>query len=402
MRAVVLAALLCAACDPPSPSLHFRLDDSVVGQCPSSDCAEVDVTCRMWMSIRMIDPAHPLTPFLTQCDEVPLQASRDICSIGGIDLKEQLVPARNLEIQVALFPESMITKDTDGNWVCPSTTQFDAATGFPIASDQTPAAGGRSFYHAGDDKVTVNLGCTDLAPIQSCGTVDEVPVTAEVVDFDTQLMFTGPMTVSVGEPHSNDPYYSLAPSDLTSLTYDSTPSVRKWRGEVSRFPPSYACLAVIDDAPQSTTSAVCYDPDPAAGIRLDWPGAPGTNQTHVGTGIRLSKAALDQLLVAQGLTMFPTHGMTIGLVLDENGVPAEGQVVTASAGTVNYFSADRLGIDLGGKTTKSGAFVSLDAPLGTVFSTPNPQAPFPTVARYGGRIDGKVTVVILQFTGGAT
>lgn len=356
------------------------------------------------MSIRIIDPAQPLTPFLTQCEEVPSNSTDDICAIGGIDLKRQELPVRDLEVQVALFPETMITKDSAGDWVCPSTTQFDASTGFPISSDQTPAVGGRSFYHSGDDKVTVNLGCTDLTPIQACGSVNQVPVTAVVDDFDSRQVFTGPMTVSVGEPKSSDPFHTLNPSDLTSLTFDTASNPRKWRGEVSHLPASYACLAVIDDAPQSTTSVACYDPDPAAGLRLDWPTSVGDNTKHVGTGVRLSKIALDQLLATQGLTMFPTHGMTIGLVLDEGNMPMADQVVSVGpdgTGTVSYFSADRMAIDLGGKTSASGAFVSLDAPFGTTFMTSRTQSPFGSVARIGGRIDGKVTIVILKYSAGA-
>ena len=321
-----------------------------------------------------------------------------MCAIGGIDLKQQVVPVQDLEVQVALFSESMITKDDAGEWVCPATTQYDASTGFPIASDQTPVAGGRSFYHSGDDAVIVDLGCTDLTPIQACGSVDQVPVLAEVDDFDSQLAFTGPMTVSVGEPASSDPFHVLGPGQLTSLTFDPTPTVKKWKGEVSHLPATYACLAVLDDAPQSTTSVVCYDPAPINGLHLDWP-FPGFDATHSSTGIRLSKAALDQMLTAIGAGAFPPHGMTIGLVLDENGAPLANQVVMSNGGTINYFSADRMGLDLGMKTTGSGAFVSLDAPFGTVFWTGT--TPQPTIYRVGGRIDGKVTVVILKITSGA-
>lgn len=401
VRALATAALLFAACEPSPPSIHFRLDDSSVGQCPSSDCTGVSVTCRMWMGIRIIDPTKPLSPYLDQCDEVPERQTQDICAIGGIDLKQQEVPVRDLEVQVALFPESMITKDENGEWVCPTTTQFDATTGFPIASDQTPAVGGRTFYHVGDDTIVVNLGCTDLTPIQACGSADQVAVAADVFDFDSALEFTGPMTVSVGEPISADPFHLLGPAQLTSLTFNPTQLVKKWRGNISKFP-SYACLAVLDDSPQSTTSVVCYDPNPTNGNHLDWP-FPGDDTAHVSTGIRLSKAALDQMLAAQGLSSFPPHGMTIGIVVDEDGTPMANQVVQtlpAGSGTVNYFSADRTGIDLGMVTTESGAFVSLDAPFGTTFRVNSTLAPV-SVSRIGGRIDGKVTIVILRFTGGS-
>jgi hypothetical protein len=167
------------------------------------------------------------------------------------------------------------------------------------------------------------------------------------------------------------------------------------------LPASFACLAVLDDAPQSTTSVVCYDPNPSNGLHLDWP-SPGDDASHVGTGVRLSKAALDQILAAIAIP-FPTHGMTIGLVLDDNGAPLSNVAVAVSppnAGTINYFSSDRAGIDLGNRTTASGAFVSLDAPFGTKFSVTG-GLPQRTLSRIGGRIDGKVTIVILKFTSGS-
>lgn len=399
MRALLVATVLLAACNTPSPLIVYRLDDTSVGQCPSTECSQVAVSCRTWMSIRIIDPAHPLTPYLTQCDEVPMRTANDLCAIAGINLKDPTLPLRDLEVQVAVFPQSMITKDAAGAWVCPSTTQYDASTGFPIASDQTPAIGGRGFYHSGDDTVVVNLGCTDLAPIQACGTGGAVPVLAEVDDFDSQLAFTGPMTVSVGEPASTDPFHVLGPPQLTSLTFDPSPTVRKWKGQVSHLPASYACLAVLDDAPQSTTSVACYDPAPVNGPHLDWP-FPGLDATHSSSGVRLSKAALDQMLTAIGAGAFPTHGMTIGVVLDENGAPLANQTVSAGSGaSISYFSGNRMAIDLGTRTTASGAFVSLDAPFGTVFSTG--ATPQPTISRIGGRIDGKVTIVVLKFTGGS-
>ena len=37
----MVAALLLAACDPPSPLVRLRLADGPVGQCPSTSCADV-------------------------------------------------------------------------------------------------------------------------------------------------------------------------------------------------------------------------------------------------------------------------------------------------------------------------------------------------------------------------
>ncbi len=399
MRAFAAVALVMAACDPPTPIINLQLDDSSVGLCPSADCMAVSMTCRTWMGIRIIDPAEPLTPYLTQCDEVPPDNKKDLCSIGGINLKDQSLPLRDLEVQVALFPESMITRDENGDPVCPADTQYDASSGFPIASEATPAVGGRSFYHPGDDKIVVPLGCTNLELIQGCGGGGAIPVTAQVNDFDSGVTFTGEISVSVGQPIINDPFYVLGSSQLQVL--DPVPGQR-WMGNVDQAFPSFACLAVLDDAPQSTTSVVCRK-SMASDMALTWPRLPidmeQDDEFHVGSGVRLSKAALDQMLVALQLNAFPTHGLTIGIVLDKNGNPVENQQVISLGGTIKYLSADRTMV--GGTTTsKSGVFASLDATFGTVF-TATGGTPARAHSRIGGNIDGKITIVVLQFiTGG--
>ena len=135
-------------------------------------------------------------------------------------------------------------------------------------------------------------------------------------------------------------------------------------------------------------------------LTLDWPSRvdEADPTRRVGSGVRLSKAALDQMLAALSLTSFPVHGLTIGIVLDPSGNSVANQVVTPSAGTVQYFAADRANVG-GAKTTSSGVWVSTDAPFGTTFSTFGGTPPT-TVQRIGGLIDGKVTIVVLQFGGG--
>ncbi|CAN5703920.1 hypothetical protein BH11MYX3_BH11MYX3_20010 [soil metagenome] len=378
--------------------MHLTLEDSDVGLCPSADCMAVSMTCRTYMGIRIIDPAEPLTPYLTQCDEVPPNNKKDLCSIGGINLKEQSLPLRDLEVQVALFPESMITRDENGDPVCPADTKYDASSGFPVASDVTPAVGGRTFYHPGDDKITVPLGCTNLELIQGCGGVGTVPVTAQVNDFDSGVTFTGEISVSVGQPIISDPFYVLGSSQLHVL--EPVPGQR-WMGSIDQAFPSFACLAVLDDAPQSTTSVVCRR-SMASDLSLSWPRPPidqdPDDDYHVGSGVRLSKAALDQMLAALSLSSFPTHGLTIGIVLDKNGNAVANQVVASTDGTIDYLSGDRTAVG-GTKTSISGVFASLDAPFGTVF-TATGGTPARAHSRVGGNIDGKITIVVLQFTTG--
>ncbi|MBL0220532.1 MAG: hypothetical protein IPQ07_42520 [Myxococcales bacterium] len=394
----LVAALVLAACDPPSPLVRLRLADGPVGQCPSTSCADVPMLCATWISIRVVDPADPTAPYLSQCQLVPQDRKKDMCSVASVELDTPQLPLRDLEVQVALFPESMIGTDANGDPICPSDTRYDASSGFPVASAESPAVGGRTYYHPGDDKILVTLGCTNLMAINeaSCGGVGAIPITAAVNDFDSGVTFTGAMTVSVGEPVVADPFYVLSPQQLHVL--DPVPALR-WAGSVDAPFTSYACLAVLDDAPQSTTSVVCRRAT-VNDLTLDWPSRvdePDPTR-RVGSGVRLSKAALDQMLAALSLTSFPVHGLTIGIVLDPSGNSVANQVVTPSAGTVQYFAGDRATVG-GTKTTSSGVWVSTDAPFGTTFSTFGGTPPT-TVQRIGGLIDGKVTIVVLQFGGG--
>ena len=400
MKLLLLAAVVLAACDPPAPLLRIKLDDAE-GLCPSSDCAMVPMTCRTWISIRVVDPSDPTAPYLSQCEEVPQDRKKDMCALASVELDTRKLPLTTLEVQVALFPEEMIGTDPmSGDPICPADTKYDATTGFPVSSGETPAVGGRSFYRPGDDKVVVNLGCTDLASIASCGGAGSVTANAQVIDFDSGVTFVAPISVSVGEPAPSDPFWVLPSSQLDPL--DPAPG-QSWTGGRDNPFQSWACLAVLDDAPQSTTSVVCRAAG-AGDTLVSWPNPSDPIATkRASSGVRLSKAALDQMLAALSLPSFPSAGLTIGLVLDKDGIPVENQIVTATApgavlATVQYFGQPRTTVG-GTKTSKSGAFVSTDAPFGTTFSASSGVG-FP-VAHVGGAIQGKVTIVVLQYgTGG--
>ena len=365
------------------------------------------IPCASWLSIRVVDPADPTAPYLSQCEQVPLDNKKDLCSIRSIELDAtKQLPLKNLEVQVALFPGNMITTDPmTGDPICPADTQYDAANGFPIASDQTPALGGRGFYHSGDSTILVTLGCTDLHSVngETCGGGGDIPVTAAVNDFDSGVGFTGQMTVSVGEPAVSDAFYVLGSPQLHPLERGAG---QQWTGSVSQPFGSFACLAVLEDAPQSTTTLACRRATNGDTI-FQWPTAANSTdvaEKRVGAGVRLSKAALDQLLIGLSLSSFPTHGLTIGIVLDKNGDPVANQEVTATpppnaTATIQYFAGDRGSIG-GTRTTTSGVWASTDAPFGTTFSATGGSPPSP-ITRIGGMIDGKVTIVVLQFgTGG--
>lgn len=391
--AILLVALV--ACETPVPSLRIRLTEGPSQSCGTTSCSEVPLACKTWLSIRIIDPADPMAPFLSQCQPLSQTGDRDLCSVARVDLDPTPLPITDLEVQIALYPESMITKDPVTNEdICPSSTEYDAVNGFPIESEMAPALGGRAYYRPGDEIVTVTLGCTNLELVNdpTCVGLSTVHVSATVEDFDLTASVTefeaDRLSVGVGEPRSQNTVFVLNPGDVTALrrAVRAPPS---WATDVPLFT-STACLTVLDDAPQSTTAVTCTAASVVDDI-VEFAGDP--------TGVRLTKTSLDRILQALSLSQVPMQGMTIGIVLDRNGVPLPNQVVAAAGSTVLYLSSDRSSV--AGSSTSGGplggVFISLDAPFGTTFSTSG-GTPNQTPAALGGRIENKVTIVVLKFS----
>lgn len=399
----VLALGAClTACEVPSPGLQILLSGGPSQKCESLDCEDIPLTCNMFLSLRYLDPSDPSAPFLSQCTEVPLNGRRNLCAIAGVDVDVGgPLPLQDMEVQVALFPEDMITFDPiSGDPICPSDTEYDAADGFPVAGAVTPALGGRGYYRPGDEAIVVTLGCTnpELLDDDVCTGMTSVRVSATVDDFDTGrsvLPFEADrLSVGVGrprpDPQGTDRYFLNAGElDPLQRVVVEPPA---WLAEVDAPFTSYACLSVLDDTPQSTSNVACKLATSLDDM-VEFTGAP--------PGVRLAKASLDQILAALSLPQFPQDGITIGVVLDSDGRPLPNRTVTAPNSTVQYLSADRGTVSPTMMTTGGplgAVFVSQDAPFGTVFSTSG-GIPVETPTALGGRLEGKVTIVILRFTG---
>ncbi len=391
MKWSALVVLLLVACETPVPSLRIRIADGPSQSCGTFDCSEVPLACQTLVSIRIIDPADPAAPFLSQCQLIPTTGDRDLCQLARVDLEPVPLPIADLEVQIALYPASMIARDPVTNeYICPSNVKYDAVNGFPIEGEMAPALGGRAYYRPGDEIVTVTLGCTNLELVNDpvCEGRANVRVTATVNDFDGgSVIDPDRLGVSVGSPKSKVAGgYELNPGDVTALerTAIFPPA---WGVSLDGMFASYACLAVLDDVARSTTALTCTT-------------ATVTDDELNFVGIRLSNASLDQILATVSLAQVPSVGMTIGIVIDDDGKPVRNQVISVPPGTsIRYLSSDRTtstGLSTSGGPL-GGVFVSLDAPFGAMFSTTNgsPTAPKPQV---GGRIDGKVTIVVLRFS----
>ena len=393
--------LVLAACDVPQPVLKLALSEGPSQECPSTDCEEIPMHCDAWISIRVIDPEVPGTPYLSQCQKLQdISPRTDLCSVGGVELEPREMPLRDLEVQVAIYPKAMITFDPETMApICPTDVTYDAADGFPNpGSTSKPALGGRGYYHAGDDVVTVTMGCTNLELIDNdtCVGMATTHIVATVDDFDTHVSVSTPeanrLALSVGEPRTFGVEYELTPGDVEPLELVPNVLPPAWSGESGLFT-AHACLTVLDDTPQSTTTLTCRTAN-VLDKTIDFTSIPG---------VRLTKPALDQILGALAMP-FPAEGLTIGVVLDANGNPRGGIAVQTPnppdgiAPTIRYLSSDRTTV--GGTVTSSGlgggVFVSTDATFGQMF-TATVGSPPQTVQALGGRIAGKVTIVVLQF-----
>jgi hypothetical protein len=405
-RAAVAAGLAgvglaAAACQTPTPSLQLSFAGGPSQACPDTDCANIAMTCATVMSIRIIDPADPTAPYHSQCVYVPPDLHHDMCSLARVDLGSSPIPVRDLEVQVALYPKSVIPIDpmTD-DLLCPTDVAY-GATGFPLEAAPSPALGGHAFYHPGDETVEVTLGCTDLGAInKSCTSDTEVTVTATVDEFDSRFPVNASsptaegLRVSVGEPRSQGSAYVLNPGDVHDLDAADVGAggggIATWVANIANLALNkFVCVEVLDENSLTPPVLRCRPASATTPLNL--------------TGVWISRQTVAKVLQSistDPLPAFPPEGLTIGLVVDQGLSPASGIVVTSSAagsaslgtnGTIKYLGNDG---GLGGNATSAaGIFVSRDAPFGTQFAVGGPGRP--TVVGYGGLVAGKITVVIL-------
>ncbi len=398
-RALVLVAL--AACsDPPPLTIKYALKtegsqlcySNLAAQTVAASCTEVSMLCRSVLDLRVVSAADTTKQYVRLCQEVI--GRPNLCSIAGVDLPAPVasIPEQTLEVEVALYRWDDLAHDDQGNPICPSDLAF-GADGLPVSSAPSPAVGGRAFYHPGDTTTVVDLGCTDEAAIQDpkCANMNTVAVTATVKDFDSEVsvtpMLADNLSVSIGEPDvitvGTMTEYELPSIHLHALDRTVTGPIPGWGSAVDIELVASACLDVFEGVGQATPSTVCK-PVLAGQSQVDLP------------GVRVATTTVNQILTAYSLPSFPAQGLVIGMVLDNVGNPAPNVTVVASDGTaVSYLDTTRTHLVVGGTTT-NGIFMSTAAAYGTTFTAQGNGINDPT--GFGGLIQGKVNVVVLQFT----
>jgi len=397
---VVVAIGLVAACDPPPLTLRFTLTDGDSYRCigdtgvETTDCSDITMLCKGVLSVRIVPPDHPEFPYTSVC-KVLSGGQNKLCSIAGVDLPQPAmpVPEQTLEVQMAVFNKDDLPVDPDGNPICPRIEY--AANGFPepyepcSSSDDPndcparPAVAGRAYYHPGDEETVVELGCIDTGLLTTCSGPSSVDVFATVNDFDAAVPVSAStadrLTVSIGEPKLAATYYALTTTYPLDRTGTAPPA---WNKLNSGFNPQATyCLEVFDDVPQTTRALTCAN---MLQPRIDI------------TGYLLARSTLSQILAALGKPIFPDEGLVVGLVLNEFNVPQSGATVLPSCMPncqVQYLSADRMSLTTSGSTSSNGIWVSTNAPYNSTFGWLNQPNAAPA---FGGLVQGKVTIVVLQ------
>ncbi len=384
----VTTVVVLGACETPMAHITYEPANAGAQSCGSSSCADVKIPCDAVISMRILSPDDPTAPYVSICEQLPVNPKKDLCAISQVDLGEETLelPKKTLEVQILIWSRDEVTNPVTGELDCGRhDVAFDAVGGFPVSQHPSPAIGGHAYYHPGDEETKVVLGCTDLFAIQACSIDTSLDVTATVENFENLGVLVSVnegsrFNVGVGEPklEGTDTVYSLRPEKTRSLDLTVVGVVPIWRGNVDLDFVEYACVQVLEDSAQATAAVKCTDENIP----------PPTNNVEL-RGVQFPKATLDQVLGALNLIQFPPNGLTVGIVVDSLFNPVANQTVMAPGGTVRYLSADRTTVS-GTMTSTSGIFVSLDAPFGTRFSVPG------STEQVGGQIQGKVTVVVIE------
>ncbi len=404
---------MLGGCDTPPLTIKFRLTGGPSQQCISpttgnetTECSDMTMECNAVLSIRIVPPNEPDVPYVWVCEPVRKTPQHTLCAIAGVPLPQPTkpIPEQTLEVQMAVFPRDVIPEGADGKLQCPIVEY--GINNLPVRTancttaevggicPQRPAVGGRAFYHPGDEETIVELGCTEFDQLNTCNAENRTDVFATVNEFDfpgtVDSLTAGRLFVSIGEP---------VPSGTPgSYALDSSRTYPLPRDDMA-FPPTWAdtfedlhlvstyCIEVLEDAPMSTRTLTCRSPMMIPD-RID------------ASGTRLKPETLATILKAANLTTFPSRGIVVGIVLDSSFGPVAGASVTAPCQalmdtdkcTIKYLSEDKMSFTTTA-TSSNGIWISEDAPYGTIFSH------LGSTSAFGGVVENKVTIVVLQESG---
>jgi hypothetical protein len=391
LAAIVVASVVGAACTPDSVpfEIEFRLDE----ECGGSRCEQIMTRCDAAIGLQIVDAASGEL-YVDQCTVV--EGGTQLCDLlDEFEIDPELLPNRMIRIELAIWPlEEEEVEDR-----CPEIV-FTAGGEYQ-SGQPAPAIAGRGYFEVGSNDVApLTLGCVykELLDAAECRTDTTPHISTLVIDFDNRLpvpsTFSTRLEVSVAEPTFNQvtEEWSINQGDLVDLMVTALLPDLRWETDYPFNFAKTACLQVLSNDIGAAATIRCYPASPTdlTGNLLD------------AEGTFLEEGTLDKIQQALGGGPLPMEGLVVGQVLDMNGNPAEGATVSPSFGTVQYLSPDLTATDGLTATSSSGAFVSTDAPFEgesgeTNFWNANRLDEFTPDEVIGGRVNDKVTIVILKF-----
>ena len=386
-----MAAIACGGDD----VVPFSIQLGFEAGCAERSCEDYGMACGASVGIRIVDAeslagvdagAGESPIIFEQCVQIEPGADRTLCELDDIELTFPDVPARRVQIQVALWrPETL-----DDPSHCP-TDIFDYR-GEPLRVDPQPAFGGANYFDVGGDAVAqVTLWCSDPAQLDA----DECLPATQVVNATLDDIVTGVVVtteeaanfdVSVGEPRQpSEEEWVLEPGDTYALDLVAAATPSWTAAGLPNFSATVCVLALDKLVAESVTAVTCTDdltPSPHGPLEL--------------AASVLDKGVLTQILTAAELAGFPAEGLVVGRVVNDVGSPLAGVVVSGTSATVQYLSADRLSVD-GTETSTDAFFISRDAEYNTRWTAIQPIDGREEDGEFrAGLIAGKVSLVTIK------
>jgi hypothetical protein len=380
-------------------TLELELTEGPTQTCPGAACSAVTHVCDVVLDVRVSRPSDRRAPFISYCDEVTPNRKRDLCALAAVELPTRDdLPRETLEVQVLLWPRGSVKRDPDtGRYDCsqingePTAIEFDL-NGFPRETAPAPALGGHAYFRPGDARTVVTLGCSNLASLRApvCATEDVLDASAIVSAFSGVItpsvvpQVATRLDVAVGEPKyvESEGVFSLA-GEKTALDRDGSALPPQWRrvirGAAVR---AITCIEVEDQEPGARIPVLQCSRTTPGSSPLTLP------------GLWISRNRLEAI-GRSVTTPLPGLGITLGIVVDQDGRPVQGATVAASgAADVKFLNATGDAVlETATSTTSSGLFIESAATFGTELTASRPGK---TATGVGGRVAGAITAVVLR------
>lgn len=399
LRHAALAALIASAgCSGTGDLGPFAIRltfDTDAGGCSSDQCDDFGMSCGARLSVRIVD-ANSGVVLGQACESIA--AAETACDLGDLPPGTNVffdLPPRMLRIEVAAWSQATLDADPDLAGDCPDRDIFDLR-GIPLTTfTPQPAFAGAAFFNAGssDSEAIVKLACTD--PVQ-LDTIDCAPpltrLSTNVLDIErirSADQDAGNLLVRAAFPRTRIVDEMTQETETIIETSSAIVLERENAGTadfttvISETISGNFCSLVLEQTPQATTTAICA------------PVSTGAADIGLNSAF-LSKAVLDELLVAAGLAGFPEEGLLVGRVFDQTTGTSVSGVSLLPAGLdpalVQYLNSSRTGT-IGDRTLDNGYFIATEIPFDTMWAVSGAAPMVPTKPLRGGLIRGQVTIM---------